>query len=143
MDDIGNFNQQAPVLFDEKIDVWFSRRVFAGVEFFNNIKLLRILMSYMLQSQRRNLTKKFNPQIINDGNKSVDCVAQPHRQKNSFFINFYQKRYALRSLCGDVVYFPGIRRKKITGQLISQGKYSLEAYDKSTMDILKNTNFFK
>ncbi|GEM_PF-815207 len=118
MDDIGNFNQQAPVLFDEKIDVWFSRRVFAGVEFFNNIKLLRILMSYMLQPQRRNLTKKFNPQIINDGNRPVDCVAQPHRQKNSLFMNFNQKRYALRSLCGDVIspyIFPDIKEKKIYG----------------------------
>lgn len=79
LDDIDNFNQQISVLFDRKnsasdLLIEFS---FIYVDFFlNDSELFRILMTYMLQPAKMNLSEKLNSQILGANARSINAIGR-------------------------------------------------------------------
>jgi AcrR family transcriptional regulator len=79
LNDIDNFNQQVSVLFDKKntasdLLVEFSC---IYVDFFlNDSELFRILMTYMLQPAKMNLSEKLNSQILGANARSIDTIGK-------------------------------------------------------------------
>lgn len=121
--DIEKFNRQVSALFDEKksaadLLVEFSS---AYADFFlNDRELFRILMIYMLQPERMNLSEELNPQIVNAYTRSIDVfgkILQSGAQKKEFpsSINFKQNQYAIWSLLNGIIslyIFSGFKAKR-------------------------------
>ena len=111
LDDIGKFNQQVSELFDNKktAAVLLSDFSCAYADFFlNDSELFRILMIYMLQPERMNLSEELNPQIVNAYSRSIDMfgkILQGGVQTKEFpaNINFKQNQYAIWSLLNGII----------------------------------------
>jgi AcrR family transcriptional regulator len=79
LNDIENFNEQVSVLLNKKkiaseLLVDFSC---IYVDFFlNDGELFRILMTYMLQPTKMNLTKELNSQILTANASSIDVIGR-------------------------------------------------------------------
>jgi AcrR family transcriptional regulator len=79
LNDIEDFNQQVFVLLNKKktaadLLVEFS---YIYVDFFyNDGELFRILMTYMLQPAKMNLTEKLNSQILTANARSIDVIGK-------------------------------------------------------------------
>ena len=77
LNDIDNFNQQVSVLFDKEDSASDLLVEFSCiyVDFFlNDGELFRILMTYMLQPAKMNLTEKINSQILAANARSIDAI---------------------------------------------------------------------
>jgi AcrR family transcriptional regulator len=140
LNDIENFSQQISVLFNEKkmaadLIVDFS---YVYVDFFlNEPELFRILMTYMLQPAKMNLSEKINSQILTTNARSVDAigkilqlgVASKEFPSN---INLKQNQNAIWGLLNGIIslylYFgPQIQRKE---KISSTIKLALEVFIK-------------
>jgi QacR-like protein, C-terminal region len=79
LNDIENFNQQVSILFNKKkiaadLLVEFS---YIYVDFFlNDPELFRILMTFMLQPAKMNLSEKINSQILTANARSIDAIGK-------------------------------------------------------------------
>ena len=79
LNDIENFNQQVSVLFNKQkiaadLLVEFS---YIYVDFFlNDPELFRILMAFMLQPAKMNLSEKINSQILTANARSIDSIGK-------------------------------------------------------------------
>lgn len=79
LNDIDNFNRLISILFDKErsaseLLTEFSR---IYIDFFlNEGELFRILMTYMLQPAKMNLTEKLNSQILNANARSIDAIGK-------------------------------------------------------------------
>jgi len=79
LNDIDNFNQQISVLFDRKNSASDLLIEFSCiyVDFFlNDSELFRILMTYMLQPAKMNLSEKLNSQILGANAKSINAIGR-------------------------------------------------------------------
>ncbi len=79
LNDIDNFNQQVSVLFDKRNTVSDLLVEFSCiyVDFFlNDSELFRILMTYMLQPAKMNLSEKLNSQILSANARSIDTIGK-------------------------------------------------------------------
>ena len=79
LNDIEDFNQQVSVLLNKKkiaadLLVEFSN-IYVDF-FFNDGELFRILMTYMLQPAKMNLTEKLNSQILTAKARSIDVIGK-------------------------------------------------------------------
>ena len=79
LNDIEDFNQQVSVLLNKKkiaadLLVEFSN-IYVDF-FFNDGELFRILMTYMLQPAKMNLTEKLNSQILTANARSIDVIGK-------------------------------------------------------------------
>ena len=79
LNDIEDFNQQVYVLLNKKkiaadLLVEFSN-IYVDF-FFNDGELFRILMTYMLQPAKMNLTEKLNSQILTANARSIDVIGK-------------------------------------------------------------------
>jgi AcrR family transcriptional regulator len=133
LDDIGKFNQQAAELFDEKksaSDLLIEVSSAYADFFLNDSELFRILMIYMLQPERMNLSEELNPQIVNAYTRSIDVfgkILQAGVQTKEFSpnINFKQSQYAIWSLLNGIISlyifsgFKAKRRERIRGTIKS------------------------
>jgi AcrR family transcriptional regulator len=90
LNDIEDFNQQVYVLLNKKkiaadLLVEFSN-IYVDF-FFNDGELFRILMTYMLQPAKMNLTEKLNSQILTANARSIDVIGKilklEYHQKSS------------------------------------------------------------
>jgi AcrR family transcriptional regulator len=79
LNDIDNFNQQVSVLLDKESTASDLLTEFSYIYvdfFFNDGELFRILMTYMLQPAKMNLTDKLNSQILNANARSIDVIGK-------------------------------------------------------------------
>jgi AcrR family transcriptional regulator len=79
LNDIDNFNQQISVLSDRKNSASDLLVEFSCiyVDFFlNDSELFRILMTYMLQPAKMNLSEKLNSQILGANARSIDAIGK-------------------------------------------------------------------
>jgi AcrR family transcriptional regulator len=79
LNDIDNFNQQVSVLFDKKhtaSDLLFEFSCIYVDFFLNDSELFRILMTYMLQPAKMNLTEKLNSQILTANARSINTIGK-------------------------------------------------------------------
>jgi AcrR family transcriptional regulator len=79
LNDIEDFNQQVYILLNKKkiaadLLVEFSN-IYVDF-FFNDGELFRILMTYMLQPAKMNLTEKLNSQILTANARSIDVIGK-------------------------------------------------------------------
>ena len=123
LDDIGKFNQRASELFDGKKSAadLLSDFSYAYADFFlHGRELFRILMIYMLQPERMNLSEELNPRIVNAYTRSIDMfgkILQLGAQTKEFpaSINFKQSQYAIWSLLNGIIslyIFSGFQAKR-------------------------------
>jgi len=83
--DIDNFNQHIAVLFEEKktVDNLLLEFSCLYVDFFlNEPELFRILMTYMLQATKVNLTEELNSQILTANAKVIDVIGKYFRKRH-------------------------------------------------------------
>jgi AcrR family transcriptional regulator len=79
LNDIDNFNQRISVLFDGKNSASDLLVEFSCiyVDFFlNDSELFRILMTYMLQPAKMNLSEKLNSQIFSANVRSINAIGR-------------------------------------------------------------------
>ena len=79
LNDIDNFNQQVSVLLDKKntaSDLLVEYSCIYVDFFLNDGELFRILMTYMLQPAKMNLTEKLNSQILTANARSIDVIGR-------------------------------------------------------------------
>jgi AcrR family transcriptional regulator len=79
LNDIDNFNQQVSVLLNKKSPASDLLVEFSCiyVDFFlNDPELFRILMTYMLQPAKMNLSKELNSQILSANARSIDVIGK-------------------------------------------------------------------
>jgi len=126
LDDIGKFNRRAGEIFaagngQKPASVFFADFSCAYADFFlQDRELFRILMVYMLQPERMNLSGELNPQIVNAYTKSIDMfgrILEAGAEKKEFppGINFKQGQYAVWSLLNGIIslyIFSGTQAKR-------------------------------
>jgi AcrR family transcriptional regulator len=140
LNDIEKFNQQVSVLFHKKkiaadLLVEFSS---IYVDFFlNDPELFRILMTYMLQPTKMNLTKELNSQILTANARSIDAIGKILKlgaESNEFpaDINLKQNQNAVWGLLNGIIslylYF-GLQEKR-KEKISSTIKSALEIFIK-------------
>ena len=79
LNDIEDFNQQVSVLLNKKKIAADLLVEFSSIYvdfFFNDGELFRILMTYMLQPAKMNLTEKLNSQILTANARSIDVIGK-------------------------------------------------------------------
>jgi len=140
LNDIESFNQQVSTLFNTKriaadLLVEFS---YIYVDFFlNDPELFRILMTFMLQPAKMNLSEKINSQILTANARSIDAIGkilQLGMASKEFpsNINLKQKQNAVWGLLNGIIslylYFgqETKRREKISSTI----KLALEIFIK-------------
>ena len=140
LNDIEDFNQQVFVLLNKKkiaadLLVEFSE-IYVDF-FFNDGELFRILMTYMLQPAKMNLTEKLNSQILTANARSIDVIGkilQLGVSSNEFpaNINLKQNQNAIWGLLNGIIslyIFSGLqikRRERINSTI----KLALEVFIK-------------
>jgi AcrR family transcriptional regulator len=140
LNDIEGFNQQVFVLLNKKkiaadLLVEFSE-IYVDF-FFNDGELFRILMTYMLQPAKMNLTEKLNSQILTANARSIDVIGkilQLGVSSNEFpaNINLKQNQNAIWGLLNGIIslyIFSGLqikRRERINSTI----KLALEVFIK-------------
>ena len=140
LNDIEDFNQQVFVLLNKKkiaadLLVEFSE-IYVDF-FFNDGELFRILMTYMLQPTKMNLTEKLNSQILTANARSIDVIGkilQLGVSSNEFpaNINLKQNQNAIWGLLNGIIslyIFSGLqikRRERINSTI----KLALEVFIK-------------
>lgn len=79
LNDIDNFNRLVSVILEKESAAsdLLTEFSYIYVDFFiNDSELFRILMTYMLQPAKMNLTEKLNSQILNANAKSIDVIGK-------------------------------------------------------------------
>jgi AcrR family transcriptional regulator len=79
LNDIDSFNQQVSVLLDKKntaSDLLVEYSCIYVDFFLNDGELFRILMTYMLQPAKMNLTENLNSQILTANARSIDVIGR-------------------------------------------------------------------
>ena len=140
LNDIEDFNQQVSVLLNKKkiaadLLVEFSN-IYVDF-FFNDGELFRILMTYMLQPAKMNLTEKLNSQILTANARSIDVIGKILKlgvssKEFSANINLKQNQNAIWGMLNGIIslyIFSGSqikRREKINSTI----KLALEIFIK-------------
>ena len=111
LNDIEDFNQQVSVLLNKKkiaadLLVEFSN-IYVDF-FFNDGELFRILMTYMLQPAKMNLTEKLNSQILTANARSIDVIGKILKlgvssKEFSANINLKQNQNAIWGLLNGII----------------------------------------
>jgi AcrR family transcriptional regulator len=111
LNDIEDFNQQVSVLLNKKkiaadLLVEFSN-IYVDF-FFNDGELFRILMTYMLQPAKMNLTEKLNSQILTANARSIDVIGKILKlgvssKEFSANINIKQNQNAIWGLLNGII----------------------------------------
>ena len=79
LNDIDNFNKLVSVLLEKESTAsdLLAEFSYIYIDFFmNDSELFRILMTYMLQPAKMNLTEKLNSQILNANARSIDVIGK-------------------------------------------------------------------
>ena len=140
LNDIEDFNQQVYVLLNKKkiaadLLVEFSN-IYVDF-FFNDGELFRILMTYMLQPAKMNLTEKLNSQILTANARSIDVIGKILKlgvssKEFSSNINLKQNQNAIWGLLNGIISLyifsgsPIKRRERINSTI----KLALEVFIK-------------
>jgi len=140
LNDIEDFNQQVFVLLNKKkiaadLLVEFSE-IYVDF-FFNDGELFRILMTYMLQPAKMNLTEKLNSQILTANARSIDVIGKilqlgVSSKEFPANINLKQNQNAIWGLLNGIIslyIFSGLqikRRERINSTI----KLALEVFIK-------------
>ena len=140
LNDIEDFNQQVYVLLNKKkiaadLLVEFSN-IYVDF-FFNDGELFRILMTYMLQPAKMNLTEKLNSQILTANARSIDVIGKILKlgvssKEFSANINIKQNQNAIWGLLNGIISLyifsgsPIKRRERINSTI----KLALEVFIK-------------
>ena len=140
LNDIENFKQQVSILFNKKkiaadLLVEFSN-IYVDF-FFNDGELFRILMTYMLQPAKMNLTEKLNSQILTANARSIDVIGKILKlgvssKEFSANINLKQNQNAIWGLLNGIISLyifsgsPIKRRERINSTI----KLALEVFIK-------------
>ena len=140
LNDIEDFNQQVSVLLSKKkiaadLLVEFSN-IYVDF-FFNDGELFRILMTYMLQPAKMNLTEKLNSQILTANARSIDVIGKILKlgvssKEFSANINIKQNQNAIWGLLNGIISLyifsgsPIKRRERINSTI----KLALEVFIK-------------
>ena len=140
LNDIEDFNQQVYVLLNKKkiaadLLVEFSN-IYVDF-FFNDGELFRILMTYMLQPAKMNLTEKLNSQILTANARSIDIIGKILKlgvssKEFSANINLKQNQNAIWGLLNGIISLyifsgsPIKRRERINSTI----KLALEVFIK-------------
>jgi AcrR family transcriptional regulator len=140
LNDIEDFNQQVSVLLNKKkiaadLLVEFSN-IYVDF-FFNDGELFRILMTYMLQPAKMNLTEKLNSQILTANARSIDVIGKILKlgvssKEFSANINIKQNQNAIWGLLNGIISLyifsgsPIKRRERINSTI----KLALEVFIK-------------
>jgi AcrR family transcriptional regulator len=140
LNDIEDFNQQVSVLLSKKkiaadLLVEFSN-IYVDF-FFNDGELFRILMTYMLQPAKMNLTEKLNSQILTANARSIDVIGKILKlgvssKEFSANINLKQNQNAIWGLLNGIISLyifsgsPIKRRERINSTI----KLALEVFIK-------------
>jgi AcrR family transcriptional regulator len=140
LNDIEDFNQQVYVLLNKKkiaadLLVEFSN-IYVDF-FFNDGELFRILMTYMLQPAKMNLTEKLNSQILTANARSIDVIGKILKlgvssKEFSANINLKQNQNAIWGLLNGIISLyifsgsPIKRRERINSTI----KLALEVFIK-------------
>jgi AcrR family transcriptional regulator len=140
LNDIEDFNQQVSVLLNKKkiaadLLVEFSN-IYVDF-FFNDGELFRILMTYMLQPAKMNLTEKLNSQILTANARSIDVIGKILKlgvssKEFSANINLKQNQNAIWGLLNGIISLyifsgsPIKRRERINSTI----KLALEVFIK-------------
>jgi AcrR family transcriptional regulator len=139
LNDIDNFNQHVSVLFDEKksVDDLLFEFSCIYVDFFlNEPELFRILMTYMLQPTKINLTEELNSQILTANARVIDVIGKIFQEaaskEFSADINLKQNRNAIWGLLNGIIslyIFLGAQEKR-RERIHSTIKLALEIFIK-------------
>jgi AcrR family transcriptional regulator len=140
LNDIEDFNQQVYILLNKKkiaadLLVEFSN-IYVDF-FFNDGELFRILMTYMLQPAKMNLTEKLNSQILTANARSIDVIGKILKlgvssKEFSANINLKQNQNAIWGLLNGIISLyifsgsPIKRRERINSTI----KLALEVFIK-------------
>ncbi len=140
LNDIEDFNQQVYVLLNKKkiaADLLFEFSNIYVDFFFNDGELFRILMTYMLQPAKMNLTEKLNSQILTANARSIDVIGKILKlgvssKEFSANINLKQNQNAIWGLLNGIISLyifsgsPIKRRERINSTI----KLALEVFIK-------------
>ena len=139
LNDIDNFNQHVSVLFEEKktVDDLLFEFSCIYVDFFlNDPELFRILMTYMLQPAKINLTEELNSQILTANTRVIDVIGKIFQEAASkefpADINLKQNRNAIWGLLNGIIslyIFLGAQEKR-RERIYSTIKLALEIFIK-------------
>jgi len=138
LNDIDNFNQHISVLFDEKktVDNLLVEFSYIYVDFFlNDPELFRILMTYMLQPTKINLTEELNSQILTANARTIDVIGKIFLEASKEFpadINLKQNKNAIWGLLNGIIslyIFSGAQEKR-RERIHSTIKLALEIFIK-------------
>ncbi|MCX5848252.1 MAG: TetR/AcrR family transcriptional regulator [Deltaproteobacteria bacterium] len=140
LNDIDNFNQQVSVLLNKKSSAAALLVEFSCiyVDFFlNEGELFRILMTYMLQPAKMNLTKELNSQILTANARSIDVIGKilqlgVESEEFSESINLKQNQNAIWGLFNGIIslyIFSGSQIKR-RDRIYSTIKLALEIFIK-------------
>ena len=140
LNDIEDFNQQVFVLLNKKkiaADLLVEFSYIYVDFFFNDGELFRILMTYMLQPAKMNLTEKLNSQILTANARSIDVIGKilqlgVSSKEFPANINLKQNQNAIWGLLNGIIslyIFSGLqikRRERINSTI----KLALEVFIK-------------
>ena len=140
LNDIEDFNQQVSVLLNKKkiaADLLVEFSYIYVDFFFNDGELFRILMTYMLQPAKMNLTEKLNSQILTANARSIDVIGKILKlgvssKEFSANINLKQNQNAIWGLLNGIISLyifsgsPIKRRERINSTI----KLALEVFIK-------------
>jgi AcrR family transcriptional regulator len=140
LNDIEDFNQQVSVLLNKKKIAADLLIEFSNIYvdfFFNDGELFRILMTYMLQPAKMNLTEKLNSQILTANARSIDVIGKILKlgvssKEFSANINIKQNQNAIWGLLNGIISLyifsgsPIKRRERINSTI----KLALEVFIK-------------
>ena len=140
LNDIEDFNQQVSVLLNKKKIATDLLVEFSNIYvdfFFNDGELFRILMTYMLQPAKMNLTEKLNSQILTANARSIDVIGKILKlgvssKEFSANINLKQNQNAIWGLLNGIISLyifsgsPIKRRERINSTI----KLALEVFIK-------------
>ena len=140
LNDIEDFNQQVYVLLNKKKIAADLLVEFSSIYvdfFFNDGELFRILMTYMLQPAKMNLTEKLNSQILTANARSIDVIGKILKlgvssKEFSANINLKQNQNAIWGLLNGIISLyifsgsPIKRRERINSTI----KLALEVFIK-------------
>ncbi|MDI6742337.1 MAG: TetR/AcrR family transcriptional regulator [Smithella sp.] len=138
LNDIDNFNRLISVLFEKESSASDMLNEFSRVYidfFLNDSELFRILMTYMLQPAKMNLTEKLNSQILNANARSIDVIGkiiQRGVDSKEFHpqIDIRQNQNAFWGLLNGIIslFIFSVAEKKRKERIYSTTKLALEIF---------------